>query len=216
MIYLIKKSIKKKGVRELSPRSKQQYSQLKDERREQILFAALKLFAKRGLAATKISEIAATANLSHGLVYHYFESKEKIYIELVTHAMEQSAMEVDKIEDMPIKPLEKIQLIYESIVQNLYQSEDSAYYFLLIVQALVSDANPVEVKEKLQMAFDPMKVMMKIVEEGQKNGSIQEGNAYDYVMLFWAAVAGLAPFKISIGDDFKVPNFELFLKMLPK
>jgi AcrR family transcriptional regulator len=212
---LIKNSIKKGGSH-VSPRSKEQNVQIKDERRKQILLAALKLFAKRGLAATKISDIAATANLSNGLVYHYFESKEQIFIELVSHAVEQSTEELKKIDAMPLEPLDKIQTIYEQIVKDIYETEESAFYFLIIVQAFVSDANPREVKEKVEMAYEPIKIMMKIVGEGQKKGSIQEGNAYDYVMLYWAALAGLAPYKISMGEHFKLPNFELFMRMLKK
>ena len=49
-----------------------------EERREQILTAALKCFAKRGFHQTSMAEVCAEAKLSPGSVYRYFRSKEDI------------------------------------------------------------------------------------------------------------------------------------------
>ena len=61
----------------MSPRNEEQNEIIKDERREQILSAALRTFAKKGFSATKISDIVAKGDMSHGLIYHYFKSKKK-------------------------------------------------------------------------------------------------------------------------------------------
>jgi hypothetical protein len=98
----------------------------------------------------------------------------------------------------------------------MYDDDDSAYYFLIIVQALVSDANPEEIKKLIPRTLEPVHIMMKIVEEGQQKGHLQEGDPYDYVMLHWAALAGLAPFRISMGQNFRFPKFDLFVNMLKK
>ena len=55
----------------------------KERRRQEILYAALELFVTKGYAATKITDIAKSANMSRGLMFHYFESKEKLYEELL-------------------------------------------------------------------------------------------------------------------------------------
>lgn len=51
--------------------------------REQILEAALQLFAHRGYRATSIREVAAKAGLSTGNVYHHFKDKEAIFLALL-------------------------------------------------------------------------------------------------------------------------------------
>jgi AcrR family transcriptional regulator len=61
------------------PRSPKDNQQIRDARREELLAAAGRVFAEKGFARTKISEIAAAAGLSHGLVYHYFENKDAIF-----------------------------------------------------------------------------------------------------------------------------------------
>ena len=49
-----------------------------DWRREQLLEVALRLFAQRGFDATTIADIASEAGIAHGLVYHYFASKDEL------------------------------------------------------------------------------------------------------------------------------------------
>ena len=44
----------------------------KERSRQEILYAALELFVTKGYAATKITDIAKSANMSRGLMFHYF------------------------------------------------------------------------------------------------------------------------------------------------
>ena len=92
----------------MSPRTEEQNSQIKDERREQILSAALKIFSTRGFAATKISDIIAESNISHGLLYHYFSSKEEMFYVLVRRAVDTAVQSLLMVENLPLPPLEKV------------------------------------------------------------------------------------------------------------
>jgi AcrR family transcriptional regulator len=49
-----------------------------DSRREELLEVALHLFATRGFRATTIADISAATGTAHGLVYHYFRSKDEL------------------------------------------------------------------------------------------------------------------------------------------
>ncbi|MBC8139785.1 MAG: TetR/AcrR family transcriptional regulator [Fibrella sp.] len=60
-----------------------------EERRAQILTAALKCFAKRGFHQASMAEVCAEAKLSPGSVYRYFRSKEEI-ISALAEAEHQS------------------------------------------------------------------------------------------------------------------------------
>ena len=60
----------------------------KERRKQEIIYAALELFVSKGYAATKVTDIAKKANMSTGLMFHYFESKEKLYEELVEIGLE--------------------------------------------------------------------------------------------------------------------------------
>jgi AcrR family transcriptional regulator len=54
----------------------------KGDRRETILLAALELIAERGFRQTPMSLIAKRAGASAGIIYHYFESKDELILEL--------------------------------------------------------------------------------------------------------------------------------------
>jgi AcrR family transcriptional regulator len=55
----------------------------KEARPQEILDAALALFAQKGFAASRLDEIAARAGVSKGTIYLYFESKEAVFKALV-------------------------------------------------------------------------------------------------------------------------------------
>ena len=200
----------------MSPKSKERNEQRKEERREQILLAALKIISRRGLMSTKISDIASLAGLSHGLVYHYFASKEEIFLELIDRAIQSSSEALLALEKLPLEPLEKISAISEMVLGQIDKTEDSAFYFLLMIQATVSDANPEAAIERMRKPFVPFEAMLRIVEEGQKKGLIREGNAVDLVVLYWAAVQGLALYKISSGNFFTMPDPKLLTNLFTK
>src|ERR1700759_231616 len=48
------------------------------EKRRQILDAAVRVFARQGFHATRVSDIADDAGVAYGLVYHYFGSKDAV------------------------------------------------------------------------------------------------------------------------------------------
>ncbi len=49
-----------------------------EDRREQIMDAALRVFAQKGFDKATNKDIADEAGITPGLIYHYFESKEKL------------------------------------------------------------------------------------------------------------------------------------------
>ena len=49
-----------------------------EERREQILDAAIRIFCEKGFAGTTIRDIAREVGVTEGLLYHYFESKDQL------------------------------------------------------------------------------------------------------------------------------------------
>src|SRR5438105_1311581 len=49
-----------------------------EERREQILDAALRIFSEKGFAGASIRDISREVGVTEGLIYHYFENKEQL------------------------------------------------------------------------------------------------------------------------------------------
>ena len=65
------------------PRTPEQYEEIRNEKKRLIMDAALELFANDGYHPTSISKIAEKANISKGLMYNYFSSKELLLNEII-------------------------------------------------------------------------------------------------------------------------------------
>src|SRR5215471_13210843 len=59
------------------------------DKRERILAAAERVFAKRGFFAARVSEIAKDAGVADGTIYLYFKNKDDLLISLFESRMEQ-------------------------------------------------------------------------------------------------------------------------------
>ena len=70
---------------EAPPAAEPRWRRLPGERPEQILNAALVEFGERGLAGTRLEDIAKRAGLSKGTIYLYFPNKEAVFREMVRH-----------------------------------------------------------------------------------------------------------------------------------
>ena len=66
-----------------------------EERRQQILDAAMRLFRQRPYSQVSVSDIAAEAGVAKGLLHHYFESKRELYLEVVRTVAGMVAVPVD-------------------------------------------------------------------------------------------------------------------------
>lgn len=57
----------------------------KEQRPGEILEAAFEAFSERGFAATRMEDVAARAGVTKGAIYFYFETKERLFEEMVAH-----------------------------------------------------------------------------------------------------------------------------------
>ena len=73
---------------------------LREQRRQQILDAARRLFAERGYHATSIHDIIRTADIARGTFYLYFESKRAIFVELLDEFFHTLAGAVRRIDSV--------------------------------------------------------------------------------------------------------------------
>lgn len=73
----------------MSPRTKQQFEDLRTDRRRAILHAALTVFANHGYHSASVAMIAKEAGVSKGLMYNYFESKEQVLLTLVNDLFDE-------------------------------------------------------------------------------------------------------------------------------
>lgn len=188
--------------------------QIKEERREAILSAALHLFAKKGLAAAKSSDIAAAAGISQGLLYHYFTSKEEIFTTLIRNAFEKMNEACVMLEGLSISPKEKVQMAVEKLLEGLGTHPSTAETYLLIAQATASGAIPEEARQAIRtLNRTPYEVMTRIFAAGQASGVFRQDPPEVLAQMFWTSFTGLSIYKALHPDYFIAPNPEVQLRM---
>jgi len=73
----------------MSPRSPQQFREMREEKMTLIMDVALQHFASEGYFRTTISHIARHAGISKGLMYNYFESKEALLKAIIHRSVKE-------------------------------------------------------------------------------------------------------------------------------
>lgn len=69
---------------------------MKNERKEQIIKAALKRFVKHGLHKTTLDEIARDMRIGKATLYYYFSSKDELYQKTVLYETAKYITEIKK------------------------------------------------------------------------------------------------------------------------
>lgn len=197
----------------MAPLNEEQLIQIRDERREQILAAALRVFSRRGVVGTKMSMIVKEAGISHGLVYHYFKSKEELFVTLVKGAIDGAQEALSFFTSLPGTAYDKIRRFVEEMID-----EKGAPYFRLIYQARTSDGVPEEAKRLLDQYTldDYIEVLKPLFEEGQRDGTIAPGDPGELIAGFLTVLTGVTVVGSVDERQFRMPNIEMLMKMISK
>lgn len=159
----------------------------KEQRRQLIISKALELFAKKGYSDTKIGDIAKAADMSVGLMFHYFESKEQLYEELVKMGVEGT--------NTPQKmdfgnPLDFFETFLNALFTYTKEQPWVFYMFVLMSQARRSEGIPPHIRE-IAMHVDQVEQSAEIIRAGQQYGYFKEGDPYALSFTFWSSVQGI-------------------------
>ncbi len=96
----------------MSPKTDIQFQAIRDKSRHKIMEAATELFARQGFQGTSISDIAAVAGISKGLMYNYFKSKDELLHAIIEKGFGDFEGPMAALQLTP-DPFEKLHLIIE-------------------------------------------------------------------------------------------------------
>ena len=121
----------------MSPRTIEQFDEIRQQSRARIMEAALELFGSFGYHATSISAIAKKAEISKGLMYNYFESKEDLLHAIIIENIEEYEDRWNDVFNTEIPPFEKLELAVEKAIEMV--REDTHHWQLLTSLAFQPD-----------------------------------------------------------------------------
>ena len=183
----------------------------RENRREEILTVSLDIFIRKGYSGTKIQDIAQSVGMSTGLMFNYFESKEKLYEELIKLGIDRPKTFFENIKS---ESLEFFQIMASGIIKLVTENPHAAKMFLFMMQTQGNEAIPVSVKKLLNRPAST-DLFIKNVIKGQENGSIRKGNPKSLALTFIGAIIGIVQ-EIALNPDFPVPDSEWIVSILRK
>jgi TetR/AcrR family transcriptional regulator, fatty acid metabolism regulator protein len=69
------------------------------DRRQELLDAAVQVFARKGFRAARVGDIAEQAGVAHGLLYHYFRSKDEVLETIFRDTWQLLVAETERIQE---------------------------------------------------------------------------------------------------------------------
>jgi AcrR family transcriptional regulator len=195
-------------------RTAAQNKRIRDAKRELILLEALNQFSKKGYYSTRIQDIAEAADISQGLLYYYYSSKEAVYIDLVDDALERINDTARFVREMNKSNGEKIMYALRILFKTIETSPRFRQTCRMIAQATyqaeISDEAQVQLDKKRDVAY---RIMAEIFRRGQLEGTVVDGDPMELAILFWTSVNGLSIYYATRDIASSLPDYRLVAPM---
>ena len=150
----------------------------KMNREKVIIDAALKVFSTKGYASTRMADIAREADMSYGLVYHYFENKEKLFDAIVEDWWTGFYDELEMLKKSDLSTEEKLVEIIRYILKVYENKPNQISIFVTEVsRGFVYHADS-KGKDKFNKLFS---LCQDIMSEGQQNGFLRKDIQANYL-----------------------------------
>ena len=182
------------------PRTREQFQEMKEDRRASILSAALPLFSLN--KKVSIDMICERAKCSHGIVYHYFKNTDRILERLLKSPtfveLSNKLFNLDSGSSY-----EKIEQILSVLLDVSLDKFETVCYLNMIIKNT----------EKTSLRF----LLTKLIKDGQAAGSIIGGEPSQLVDSVFLLLKGLyLTFLLEKHPDVKVPSVETVMQLLRK
>ena len=181
----------------------------KAQRKNQIIAVALDLFVKRGYMATKISDIAKAANMSVGLLFHYFESKEKLLEELTNMGLQgtQMPMQMEYLDELNF-----FEVVTAQLITFMQEQPITAKMFVFMAQMQRTEGIPDRIKQVV-LSVDTIEKSVEIIKIGQKKGIIRNGNPMALSNAYWCSIQGIAE-QFTMHPEIPLPEAEWIVDII--
>jgi AcrR family transcriptional regulator len=138
-----------------------------EEKRRLILDAAVRVFAHRGFHTSRVSDIAEEAGVAHGLLYHYFSSKDVVLETIFRENWGVLVERIDAVVDSDEPARDQLRHVAAILLRTWKHEPD-------VVRVVVREiARSPEVQERIGELVKPIEAIRRIVEHGQETGEFR-------------------------------------------
>ena len=138
-----------------------------EDKRTLILEAAVRVFARKGYHAARVGDIAAEAGVAHGLLYHYFDSKESLLETIFRETWAELLQALRQVEEEVRPAREQLRQIAAILLRSWRRDPD-------LVRVLVREvARSPQLGGRVDEIGEAFAVLEEIVKRGQRAGELR-------------------------------------------
>lgn len=185
----------------MSPRTKDQFQEIRQKSREKIEKIALELFALNGYHATSISQISEKAGISKGLLYNYYDGKEDLLNSIIMKVYDELMKIVETNADLPAE-----KLIEQMIIQTIEHLKQNVTFWRLYLFLVHQSEVQKTLKELYKkMRIDYMSFVVKLFAEiGSKKPEMD-------AMMLGTMFDGIGLNYVTVPDDYPIDEMKDYL-----
>lgn len=145
-------------------------SRKENDKRKEILQAAIQVFACSGFFNSKVSDVAKRAGVADGTIYLYFRNKDDLLISLFDQMMGQfigRATQVLATTDDPVEKLRRLALLH---LQGLGRNRELAIVF----QIELRHSSKFMARFSRTRLAEYFELIRSVIREGQRNGRFRK------------------------------------------
>jgi TetR/AcrR family fatty acid metabolism transcriptional regulator len=145
------------------------------DKRDRILNAATKVFAKHGFFASQVADVAKSAGVAAGTVYLYFKSKDDLLLSLFERTMRDAITEgraaLEQLErlDQPVTPIERLRHIAHVHLARLGRDRHLAVVF----QVELRQSTKFMARLSSSSLRDYLGLLRDVIVDGQRDGQFR-------------------------------------------
>lgn len=168
-------------------------------RRPQLISAAIEVIAERGLAATRIADVAARAGTSSAAVLYWFESKDELLAAALTEEDDRFYADVTSRIATGLTPPEQLALLIEASAQG-----GEWTLWMESWSRAMRDPDAARTRELQDRRW--REVIAGVVRAGQRSGDFSEAVEPAEVAAALAALMDGLAIQLSLGDPEMPPR----------
>ena len=137
------------------------------EKRQLILDAAVRVFARSGYHTSRVGDIAEEAGIAHGLLYHYFSSKNEVLQTVFRESWSRLIAALHAVEAGDDPPPEQLRKIAAILLRSWRDDPD-------LVRVLVREvARSPQLADQVDELREAFLVIQRVIERGQASGDFR-------------------------------------------
>jgi TetR/AcrR family transcriptional regulator, fatty acid metabolism regulator protein len=149
------------------PRPQGERQASSEEKRKLILAAAVRVFARDGYHTSRVGDIAEEAGIAHGLLYHYFSSKDEVLATVFSENWGQLLQRFHAVELSDEPADEKLRGIAKILLRTW--RNDPALVTVMVREV----ARSPHLQEQVDEVSEVFLAIQRVIEQGQAQGTFR-------------------------------------------